>query len=1021
MDDENDPLKINKTNKLSNKIRHYKKRKITKENSQMFDVLDSSDDDQFVKRVKTEHKDFKSNRIVVSKSDSVRDIIKESRDDNGAHKKTQNIQNKYLSEMSMNLEDENDLSQNICTSMSGSFNDLNKRPKRNTVFKKIANKTLTEESSTNKKNNVDVELKSEDPDIGLILEVEDEQPTIEAIAKKIASNVKVKSGYVSKAEKIRNYLKCCGKAYVTKSGILVPPKSLGPPCLCGTTDTYCKQLSLTQAQRQYIFQTFWGFGDPNKQFAFIVKFTAKCNKKLSCNTGKGLINRDFIYRYYLPVSEDVDGEKVRVCRKMFCNTLSCNLRISSIWSKYENTGDLRGKNVKAKRDHDKISSVCEHFRILRESKLTLLKQRAAGLYTKRIETFGIKKMFSQYRDWLDRDKYSDEAHTWPEYEQILARNIPQDHIRTLQQGDRKMNLKTNNKGDGKICIEIENITKLNSETKVVFRSDDEFVEKCDTESVHSNFSDELQEIKKEIETDAETDSEESDSENNEERECEEDIANGKTSKSDTFLQKIKDPVNIRKSIHRRKLPDQKGEVAESAEEGAYKLGHIMGESLDRQFLTTRGKLIILRPPCACKLKCFDKITEQQREFIFSHFWRLGKRSNQWSFVLQFTTRKKPKSVARAHLATTPHKYRFNYFLPLTQNIGNDMEKVKVCQAMFTQTLVISGKVVMDSWARVTGDLKARGRTWMNTKKPDEQDNNDITERKNDETNTFNVQGYTLRKAIVGKSIDEIELDNTQLDFVYRALPWNEYLNAVSAKVAKEETILDSSTEPHQDDNGPKTKKRKRCRNKLGKPAEKSLGSPCNCFRRCSKKIDDEQRTFIFNFYWNLDGTAQQWAFLVRFSERCLPERQSTDPGLRRQYSFKFFLPVSKDLDGEKVQVCKVMMCNTLAISNTVRRAWRYFSKGKLIDKRGKSKNKIAVTDETRNSVKEHLLYLQGIDPDLQGYKFSKVGWLKFKMMYRNYEQWLESSQYSSSCKPSLHRYRILLYQALNLPVPGKVA
>lgn len=1005
MDDENDPLNLNKTDKRSNKIRLDKKRKITKENSLVFGVLDSSDDNKFVKRVKTEHNIYKLNKTVLSRPDSVHDVINASMDNYRGRRKSQKIQNKSVSEMSISLEDNT-------SNIPGSINDLNKRPKRKTVLKKIANKTLKDEC-IRMKSNADVEFKSENPDTCFILEAEDEQQlTIDEIAKKIATKVKVKPRYVSKAEKKNQHLKCCGKAYITKSGLLVPPKSLGPPCSCGK-DTYCKHLTLILEQRQYIFNTYWGFGDSNKQLAFIIKFTTKCNKKFPYNSGKGLLKRDFIYRYYLPTTEDFNGEKVRVCKKMFINTLSCNLSIASVWRKYENTCGLRGKNVKAKRDHDKIASVCEHFRILRESRLGLLKQRAGGLYTKSIETLGIKKMFSQYRNWLDRGKYSGEAQTWPEYEQILVRNIPQDHIRTLQQGDRKMNSKTNNTGDGKICVEIENITEVNTETNVIFRPDDELFEKSGLESVRSNFNDELSELNTKTEIDPV-------SENiivKIEKAYEEDIVNYKSSKSDTILVKVKDPVKTRKSIQGRKLPDQKDEVAKHAGEVNYKFGHIIGEPLGRQFLTTRGKLIILRPPCTCKFKCFDKITEQQREFVFSHFWRLGKRSNQWNFVLQFTTRKKPKSVARAHFATT-HKYRFNYFLPLTENIGKDVEKVKVCQTMFIRTLVISGRVVVDSWARVTGDLKAKRGTWTDTKVTDEQDKNEKTERKINETNNFNVQNYTLRKAIVGdKSIDEIELDNTQLDFIYRAMPWDEYLNAVSAKVAKEETILDSSTESHQEDYGTKNTKRKRYRHKMGKLSGKSIGSPCNCFRKCSEKINEQQRMFIFNFYWNLEGVAQQWAFLLRFSERCLPERQSVDPCLRRQYSFKFYLPVSKDMDGEKVQVCKVMMCNTLAISSTVRRAWRYFAKGKLMDKRGKYKT--SVTDETRNSVKEHLLYLQGIDPDLQGYKFSKVGWLKFKRMYRNYEQWLESSQYSTSCKPTLHRYRVLLYQALNLPVPGK--
>lgn len=996
MDDENDPLNLNNTAEHSNKICLAKKRKIIKGNSLAFGVLDSSDGDQFVKRVKTADKVNKSKRIVLSSFDSVNDFVYESTENYKRCRKTLKTQNKSVNEIPMNLEDKNDLPQNTSTLMTRSINEREKRP-RKCVLKKIANKTLKEEC-TRMKNDADVEFKSKNPVIGLILEVEEEQPTIEAIAKKIAINVKVKPRYISKADKKRKYLKCCGKAYITKSGKLVSPKSLAPPCLCGK-DTFCKKLALTQEQRRFIFQTYWGFGDSNKQFAFIIKFTTKYNKKLPGYTGKGIMNRDFVYRYYLPVTEDLNSVKVRVCKKMFSNTLSSNLSISSVWRKYENTSDLRGKDLKAKRDHDKIVSVCEHFRILQESKLTLLKRRAAGLFTKRIETLGIKKMFSQYRDWLDSDKYSDNAQTWPEYEQILARNIPQDHIRNVQQGDKKNCPNPNN--------------KVYAKTKVVFRADDDFVEESDSKSVCSNFSDEIPEIETETETDT-------DPENNgvkEEKAYEADIS----SKSDTILETVKDSVKTRKSIQERKLRNQKGvgEVAESAGEVNYKFGHIIGESLDRQFLTTRGKLILLRPPCTCKLKCFDKITEQQREYIFKHFWRLGKRSNQWNFLVQYTTRKKPKTVTQAHFGRTSQKYIFNYFLPLTENIEKDVETVKVCQAMFSQTLVISGKVVTDSWARLTGDFKDKRGQWMNTKVPDEQDINEKTQRRNNETNNFNAQDYTLRKANVDdKSIDEIELDNTQLDFIYRSMPWEEYLNAVSSKVAKKETILDSNAKLYQEDNGTKNRKRKRCRYKVNRQDERSLGSPCNCPRRCSEKINEEQRMFIFNFYWNLDA-AQQWAFLVRFTERCLPKRRRTTVqavrGSRRQYSFKFFLPVSKDLDAEKVQVCKIMLCHTLAIGNTVNRAWRYFSKGKLMDKRGKYRK--FVTDETRNSVKEHLLYLQGIDPDLQTYKFPRVGWLQFKRIYRNYVQWLESSQYSTSCKPSVHRYRVLLYQALNLPVP----
>lgn len=869
-------------------------------------------------------------------------------------------------------------------------------------------------------------IKPETPDIDLILEAEDEQPTIDAIAKKITNNAKVKPGY--EAEKKRNDLKCYGKSHVTKSGVLVPQQSMGPPCGC-RKDVYCNKLALTEKQRQYIFRTYWGFGDSNKQFAFIIKFTKMCEKKLQHCSGQGVTNRDFTYRYFLPITEDLDGEKVRVCKKMFNNTLSSNFNIASIWKKYESRC---GSRTKAKRVDDKIASVCEHFRILQHSKLTLLQRRAAGLYTTHIKPFGVKKMFSQYREWIDSHKsYLDKAQTLAEYEQILARNISQDLILTLQQGDRKFNPITNKNVDGKICIEIENIKEVNSETKVIFRPDDDFVEESNCESFHSNLSNELlkNEDKPKIDSNLLKNTVK------EERDFKKDTASDESNNSDSDYETVAS-LKTKKSIQGRKSFDAKDEV-KVVEFSNYKLGHIMGVSSGKQFLTSRGRLITLRPPCAstCKKKCFEKISEQQREFIFNHFWRLQKRSNQWSFLLQYTTRIQSKSFSRQHLVQMSPRYSYEYFLPLTEEIGEDSEKVRVCQTMFIRTLAISASNVTDSWERETGELKDKRGVkypWMDTKASDKQDLNEnanstsVTERKYNETNNFNVQEYTLRKDNVGdKSIDDIELDNTHLDFIYRAMPWEEYLNAVSlpAKGTKEE-ISDIALDSFkiQEENGIKlSKKEKIQRNRLAKLARKTLRPPCSCARGCKEKIDEEQRLFIFNFFWALNGISRQWAFLVRFSERYLPKRPRTYLPSRRQFSFNYYLPVSQDMDGEKAPVCLKMMCNTLSIQNEIiRYAWLRYSKGRLLDKRGcHAKNVKLVSEETRNSIKDHVNYLQEVDPGLQSYKFPKSGWLKFKLIFRNYEQWMESSQYPPSCKPSLYRYRVLLYQALNLDVPPK--
>jgi len=38
------------------------------------------------------------------------------------------------------------------------------------------------------------------------------------------------------------------------------------------------------------------------------------------------------------------------------------------------------------------------------------------------------------------------------------------------------------------------------------------------------------------------------------------------------------------------------------------------------------------PPCMCRLKCFEKISEDLRTIVFTEYWGLGDHVRQWDFI-----------------------------------------------------------------------------------------------------------------------------------------------------------------------------------------------------------------------------------------------------------------------------------------------------------------------------------------------------------------------------------------------------
>lgn len=115
--------------------------------------------------------------------------------------------------------------------------------------------------------------------------------------------------------------------------------------------------------------------------------------------------------------------------------------------------------------------------------------------------------------------------------------------------------------------------------------------------------------------------------------------------------------------------------------------------LSREGYLRPGKT--LRPPCGsgCRLGCSKKVTEEQREKLFHHYYNLGNVTKQWQFLSEQMDQFKPKKARRLRMRlkdTEPPVRRRErnsnivYYLKVDDN-----ERIKVCLTMFTSTFDIT--------------------------------------------------------------------------------------------------------------------------------------------------------------------------------------------------------------------------------------------------------------------------------------------------------------------------------------------
>lgn len=130
----------------------------------------------------------------------------------------------------------------------------------------------------------------------------------------------------------------------------------------------------------------------------------------------------------------------------------------------------------------------------------------------------------------------------------------------------------------------------------------------------------------------------------------------------------------------------------------------------KEYITKKNKIAEprnVKPPCTdkCRIKCFEKITADQRQAIFDVFWNLGETHQQRSFIMSCMTDIKP----RYKYTNAEHPRKCNqafHFLV-------DGKSIRVCKMFFMRTLDISDRVIrtvkskIDAHGVLVNDLRGK--------------------------------------------------------------------------------------------------------------------------------------------------------------------------------------------------------------------------------------------------------------------------------------------------------------------------
>lgn len=96
----------------------------------------------------------------------------------------------------------------------------------------------------------------------------------------------------------------------------------------------------------------------------------------------------------------------------------------------------------------------------------------------------------------------------------------------------------------------------------------------------------------------------------------------------------------------------------------------------------------LKPTCndKCKLKCFNKISEEKRQIIFSNYWKMADLEKQRQFINKYVKAIKPK-YRYIREGSTRKDYNHAFYFEV------DKEDIRVCKTFFKNTLGISDRPI----------------------------------------------------------------------------------------------------------------------------------------------------------------------------------------------------------------------------------------------------------------------------------------------------------------------------------------
>jgi len=140
---------------------------------------------------------------------------------------------------------------------------------------------------------------------------------------------------------------------------------------------------------------------------------------------------------------------------------------------------------------------------------------------------------------------------------------------------------------------------------------------------------------------------------------------------------------------------------------------------------------------------------------------------------------------------------------------------------------------------------------------------------------------------------------------------------------------------------------------------KTIKQPCSdsCKLQCKSKITEQKRQGIHSQFWSSQNSFETRRQFIASNVEQVPlqrcrERTGERSGQRQCMNEYHF-----EIDGRKVKICKTFFLNTLSISKqTVETALKKKREGGIItpDKRGKHPPSNKISEEVRNSVRDHI-------------------------------------------------------------------